>query len=262
MRGILVLALTALLCVATQASKPVTKLQIGVRKRPDTCDTKSKHGDLLAMHYTVCRQLSTTTSLVCWPRAPQGKLYETGEEFDSSLPRGEPFKFVLGHGHVIKGWDRGLLGYAHLHGCTCMLAYLHARLAAAALISHLACALVRCESWYYQQILHMGMLERPLLSLVSYLHPIATSHDFVLVPACFVYHWHRLKPMHLLYLRLNSWTLNARMSCRGSTMWTAHKSLWQYDTTRDTWDCDTWTCRYDCCDSAQAKLEDETLITK
>merc|ERR1719342_909154 len=35
-----------------------------------------------------------------------GKL-ESGEEFDSSIPRGEPFTFTLGTGQVIKGWDRG-----------------------------------------------------------------------------------------------------------------------------------------------------------
>ena len=32
----------------------------------------------------------------------QGKL-ESGEEFDSSIPRGEPFTFTLGAGQVIKG---------------------------------------------------------------------------------------------------------------------------------------------------------------
>jgi len=29
------------------------KLQIGVKKRPETCDMKSKNGDRLSMHYTV-----------------------------------------------------------------------------------------------------------------------------------------------------------------------------------------------------------------
>ena len=33
----------------------------------------------------------------------------TGEEFDSSYGRGEPFVFPLGHHRVIAGWDRGLL---------------------------------------------------------------------------------------------------------------------------------------------------------
>jgi FKBP-type peptidyl-prolyl cis-trans isomerase FkpA len=33
-----------------------------------------------------------------------------GTKFDSSLDRGQPIQFVLGTGHVIKGWDEGLLG--------------------------------------------------------------------------------------------------------------------------------------------------------
>ncbi|XP_065883502.1 peptidyl-prolyl cis-trans isomerase FKBP2-like [Dysidea avara] len=65
------------------------KLQIGVKKRPETCNMKSKNGDRLSMHYT-------------------GTL-DDGTEFDSSLPRNEPFVFTLGVGQVIKGWDQGLL---------------------------------------------------------------------------------------------------------------------------------------------------------
>uniref|UniRef100_A0A8C5WJU6 peptidylprolyl isomerase n=1 Tax=Leptobrachium leishanense TaxID=445787 RepID=A0A8C5WJU6_9ANUR len=39
----------------------------------------------------------------------EGKL-EDGTEFDSSIPRKQPFTFKLGTGQVIKGWDQGLLG--------------------------------------------------------------------------------------------------------------------------------------------------------
>ena len=36
--------------------------------------------------------------------------FETGEEFDSSWDRGEPFPFQLGSGQVIPGWDEGVVG--------------------------------------------------------------------------------------------------------------------------------------------------------
>ena len=39
-----------------------------------------------------------------------GVAFRSGEEFDASWNRGQPFEFALGKGQVIPGWDAGVLG--------------------------------------------------------------------------------------------------------------------------------------------------------
>jgi peptidylprolyl isomerase len=39
-----------------------------------------------------------------------GVSFTTGEEFDASWNRGQPFEFKLGKGQVIPGWDAGVQG--------------------------------------------------------------------------------------------------------------------------------------------------------
>jgi peptidylprolyl isomerase len=39
-----------------------------------------------------------------------GVAFSSGEEFDASWNRGQPFAFKLGKGQVIPGWDRGVAG--------------------------------------------------------------------------------------------------------------------------------------------------------
>ncbi len=39
-----------------------------------------------------------------------GVSYKNGEQFDASWDRGDTFKFKLGGGQVIRGWDEGVAG--------------------------------------------------------------------------------------------------------------------------------------------------------
>ncbi|CEJ88700.1 Putative Peptidyl-prolyl cis-trans isomerase [[Torrubiella] hemipterigena] len=65
------------------------ELKIDVTRKVK-CERKTKAGDSVAMHY-------------------RGTLQDTGKQFDASYDRGQPFRFNLGSGQVIKGWDQGLL---------------------------------------------------------------------------------------------------------------------------------------------------------
>jgi peptidylprolyl isomerase len=39
-----------------------------------------------------------------------GVSWQTGQQFDASWDRGDTFKFALGKGQVISGWDQGVTG--------------------------------------------------------------------------------------------------------------------------------------------------------
>jgi FKBP-type peptidyl-prolyl cis-trans isomerase FkpA len=81
--------------VAAPASSPITELQI-VTLKPGT-GAAVGGGQIAVVQYT-------------------GWLYETGatdhkgKEFDSSRNARQAFKFPLGTGSVIKGWDQGVAG--------------------------------------------------------------------------------------------------------------------------------------------------------
>ena len=73
-----------------------------------------KKGDNLVMHYTGTFHggpkhgyvsyiffIQSITSIIC------NAVYR--QKFDSSVDKGRPFKFQIGVGRVIKGWDEGVL---------------------------------------------------------------------------------------------------------------------------------------------------------
>nr|WP_232223255.1 FKBP-type peptidyl-prolyl cis-trans isomerase [Candidatus Paracaedibacter acanthamoebae] len=71
-----------------QERKVSDKLVITDEKIGDGAEAKA--GQLVTVHYT-------------------GRLTD-GTKFDSSVDRNQPFRFMLGVGQVIKGWDEGVVG--------------------------------------------------------------------------------------------------------------------------------------------------------
>jgi peptidylprolyl isomerase len=73
--------------------KPVgdTPFELGIEDIVDGVGEEAVDGSKVAVHYA-------------------GVSFSTGEEFDASWNRGEPFRFTVGRGHVIPGWDTGVKG--------------------------------------------------------------------------------------------------------------------------------------------------------
>merc|ERR1739848_307889 len=87
--SLILLASIATLALAEPEVRP-SGLKVEYVEVPESCDRKAKNGQMLTMHYT-------------------GTL-EDGTKFDSAVDRNEPFKFQIGVGQVIQGWEEGVLG--------------------------------------------------------------------------------------------------------------------------------------------------------
>jgi FKBP-type peptidyl-prolyl cis-trans isomerase len=69
-------------------------LQYSITQEAPTGAQQPKTGDTVTVHYTGFLEQNG----------------QQGKKFDSSVDRGQPFRFVIGTGMVIKGWDEGVMG--------------------------------------------------------------------------------------------------------------------------------------------------------
>jgi FKBP-type peptidyl-prolyl cis-trans isomerase FkpA len=99
------LALVAAACSKEQSPKPAAAAAAAVAPPTELQKTDIVKGtgegislgQVAVVHYT---------GWLYDPAAPEQK----GTKFDSSRDRGEPFKFAIGAGLVIRGWDEGVQG--------------------------------------------------------------------------------------------------------------------------------------------------------
>ena len=88
-------ATTATATPATAGTRIVTPSGLQYEDLKLGTGPEAKAGMKVTVHYTG------------WLKSRDGS---TGQKFDSSRDRDEPFQFVLGMGQVIQGWDEGVQG--------------------------------------------------------------------------------------------------------------------------------------------------------
>ena len=97
---------TALLCLGlllaacgakSPATPPVSSAALEIAELQPGAGSAIVSGQTAVVNYTGWLYEAT---------APETK----GKQFDSSLTGGAPFRFTLGRGQVIQGWDQGVLG--------------------------------------------------------------------------------------------------------------------------------------------------------
>jgi FKBP-type peptidyl-prolyl cis-trans isomerase FkpA len=97
-----ILAALAVFLAACGSGKTPTPAQAGVSSL-EVVDLQGGAGPSIAAGQTA---VVNYTGWLYDAAAPR----QLGTQFDSSLSTGAPFKFKLGLGEVIKGWDQGVLG--------------------------------------------------------------------------------------------------------------------------------------------------------
>lgn len=91
----LMLPLTA--CANEEEALPATVDSLQIIELAEGDGAEAVNGQVAVVHYT---------GWLYDPAAEDGK----GAKFDSSVDRGQPFRFPLGGGRVIRGWDVGVAG--------------------------------------------------------------------------------------------------------------------------------------------------------
>jgi FKBP-type peptidyl-prolyl cis-trans isomerase len=111
-RFALVLSLSAILGVASgcgntnkpnTTGSPSTSTPMKVTGQPTTTSSGLQYWDIVV-------GTGATAAAGNMVKVHYTGFLTTGEKFDSSRDRGEPFSFPLGAGQVIKGWDEGVAG--------------------------------------------------------------------------------------------------------------------------------------------------------
>jgi FKBP-type peptidyl-prolyl cis-trans isomerase FkpA len=87
----------------TTSSTPSTSSPIKVSGQPTTTPSGLQYWDIVVGTGATATPGSTV-------KVHYTGFLTTGQKFDSSRDRGEPFSFPLGQGQVIKGWDEGVAG--------------------------------------------------------------------------------------------------------------------------------------------------------